>query len=518
MARVVIIGAGLTGLSAAYHLEKNGFFDYKIFEKEAQIGGLCKSVYQDGFTFDYTGHFLHLNDNYCLDLVKNISNPSNNISNKNLDNLNIKNISNPNSNQNNNINNKNLDNFNLISRKSFIYSHDKYTPYPYQTNLFGLPSNVIQECICGFVERDKFKLKNTKKNSESKNFFLKNSYYQWVLRNFGPGFGKHFFFPYQQKIFSYDVRKLSNSWTGRFVPKTSLQSLILGSLEEKNDSIGYNSKFFYPKQGGIFFLIKQFSNQLINPINTNFCTKEIDIKNKTIIFENGHIEKFDILINTSPLDNFITSFKDFGPLQNLKNAGSKLLCNSVINFNLGVFSQKNYDRHWIYYPEKIYPFYRIGFFHTYSEHMAPAGCSSMYGEFSYLKKSENFINEKLNYCLKESKNILEIKDQEILTQKILHLKHAYVIYDMWREKNISKIHKTLNQDNIYSIGRYGEWKYSSMQEAILDGKDVVDKIILHNYAGENVIENIGESNESKNKIFIYNNFTLTKNTDTTRLV
>ena len=64
MAKIVIAGAGLTGLSTAYHLEKNKFDDFEIYEKENEVGGLCRSVKQDGFTFDYTGHLLHINDIY----------------------------------------------------------------------------------------------------------------------------------------------------------------------------------------------------------------------------------------------------------------------------------------------------------------------------------------------------------------------------------------------------------------------------------------------------------------------
>lgn len=62
MAEVVIIGAGLTGISTAYHFEHYGFDDYILFEKESMPGGLCRSIMQDGFTFDYTGHLLHINN------------------------------------------------------------------------------------------------------------------------------------------------------------------------------------------------------------------------------------------------------------------------------------------------------------------------------------------------------------------------------------------------------------------------------------------------------------------------
>jgi len=431
MAKIVIIGAGLTGLSTAYHLEQNGFYDYKLFEKESHIGGLCKSIYQDGFTFDYTGHLLHINNTYFHDLIKKIVG---------------------------------FEHLNEISRKSFIYSHNTYTPYPYQINLYGLPTEVIADCIEGFVKR-------------ASSGFGK-SYYQWVLKHFGAGFGKHFFFPYQQKIFSYDARKLSNSWTGRFVPKTSLRKIISGSIGQKNETVGYNKQFFYPHTGGIYSWVKQLAKAILNPIEKNFAVKTVDLQNKTVIFENGHTESYEILISTMPLDILLQSLKE-KPTLSLQRASKKLLCNSVVNFNLGLFTQNISEKHWIYYPEKQFPFYRMGFYHNFSAHMAPQKCSSLYGEFSYLKKSKPFVKQKLQAALQAAKNILHIKNQDILTEKIIHISHAYVIYDFWRDKNIHKIHKRLHEQAIYSIGRYGQWKYSSMQEAILEGKSIAEKLTSH---------------------------------------
>jgi len=433
MAKIVIIGAGLTGLSAAYHLEQQGFYDYKLFEKENVIGGLCKSVYQDGFTFDFTGHLLHISDPYFQGLIKQIVG---------------------------------VENLNKIIRKSFIYSHEVYTPYPYQINLHGLPIEVITDCIQGFVTIAKSRKKPKK-------------YYQWVLQNFGTGFWKHFFFPYQRKLFDYDARKLSASWTSRFVPKTSLKQIIEGAIKPNNTSqVGYNASFFYPKQGGIFYWVNKLAKQLKNKIHTNFYVKTVDLKNKLIIFENGDFERFDTLISTIPLDILLKSIKEKPHIQ-LKQAAKKLLCNSVVNFNLGVFKQDISDKHWIYFPQKNVPFYRLGFYHNFSTAMAPKGCSCVYGEFSHVKKSKKFVSAKLKSSLKSAKDLLRISDTDILTEKIINIPHAYVIYDFWREKNIKSIHKRLHENKIHSIGRYGEWKYSSMQEAILDGKNMADKLMLH---------------------------------------
>ena len=436
MPKVVILGAGLTGLSAAYHLEKYNFFDYQIFEKDNSVGGLCRSITQDNFTFDYTGHLLHLNNNYFAKLIYNL-----------LD----------------------KDKFNYINRKSFIYSHNIYTKYPYQVNLFGLPKDVIVDNIKDYINRPSI---NNPKN-----------FYDWALTNFGSSITKNFFEPYQNKIFAYNIKKITASWTSRFVPKTSLTQMLSGAInniDNNSQNIGYNSQFIYPKSGGIFSWVKALSEQIKSPINKNHKAINIDLKNKIIKFENSKEVKFKHLITTMPLDSLLNNITEPSNL-NLKKVSSNLLCNSVINFNLGTNIKDLSNKHWIYFPEPKYKFYRIGFPHNFTKLSAPENCSSLYGEFAYLKN--NKINTKakllkdLDISLKQTKELLNIKDHNILTQKIIPISHAYVIFDKWRENNLDKILDLLKNNNIHSCGRYGAWKYASMQEAILDGKDISEKII-----------------------------------------
>lgn len=435
MAEVVILGAGPTGLSAAYHLEQNGFSNYKLFEKEQNTGGLCRSVTQDGFTFDYTGHLLHTSDLYFKNFIESLG----------------------------------LDNFNVINRKSFVYSQNIYTRYPYQINLYGLPAQTIVDCIEGFVKRN---CKSKGARPAKPKFF-----YDWVLQNFGTGFGKHFFFPYQSKIFSYDIKKLSASWTGRFVPNTSLQELISGAIKDRpDDMIGYNAQFFYPKTGGIQFWVDKLAKKINNKICTNFSVESVDVVNKIVKFSNGHQEPFKFLITTIPLDYLLNNIKE--PANStLYKASPNLVCNSVINFNLGINRPNLTDKHWVYFPEKKYPHYRLGFPHNFSNKMAPDGCSSIYGEFSYINKSSNSIDTLLKKAIKSTQELFHINNSEIVTKKIIKIQHAYVIYNNWRDNNVLKILKQLEQNQIYSVGRYGQWKYSSMQEAVLDGKQIAESLI-----------------------------------------
>ena len=431
MAKIVIIGAGPTGLSAAYHLEKKGFHDYQLFEKEQVVGGLCRSVYQDGFTFDLTGHLLHVGDPYFKSFIDDVVG---------------------------------FNNLLTVQRRSFVYSHGRFTRYPFQINLFGLPEEVIAECIEGYVLRPK-----SRKTPKT--------FHDWVMAQFGKGFAKHFFLPYQSKIFAHDTHKLTASWTGRFVPSTSLRQIIRGAISDVQETVGYNAQFFYPKNDGTAFWVNKLGARLRTPVNHECVLTSVDVRNRTVTFSNGYTESYEKLITTIPLDTLLRILKEPSSSY-LRTAADKLLCNKVINFNLGISRPNVSDKHWIYYPEKQFPFYRMGFYHNFAPSTAPEGCSSLYGEFSHINASKQTVSRMLSKSLKEAKRLFNIADHEIATKAVIPISHAYVIYDEWREKNLHKIHARLAEYGIYSIGRYGEWKYSSMQEAVLDGKKIADKLVI----------------------------------------
>ena len=66
--RIIILGAGLAGLSTAWHLQRRGL-DCQVYEKEPEVGGLCRSKNIGGFTFDFDGHLLHFKHNYTFNLI-----------------------------------------------------------------------------------------------------------------------------------------------------------------------------------------------------------------------------------------------------------------------------------------------------------------------------------------------------------------------------------------------------------------------------------------------------------------
>jgi protoporphyrinogen oxidase len=423
MARIVIIGAGLTGLSVAYHLEQQGCSDYAIFEKEATIGGLCRSIRSDGFTFDFTGHFFHCTNKTMMQKLHRIMQTSHMISH---------------------------------IRRSYVYSKGTYTPYPYQTNLHGLPVQTIVDCINGYVQR--------KKSYKNGNFDA------WVNHHFGAGFAQHFFFPYQEKIFDFPVSKLRTGWV-QGVPQTNLEDILHGALQERDvHSIGYNANFWYPQHGGIDHLVNALAATLKNHIATNCSVVHIDRQKKTVAFSNGHIEPYEYLVSTMPLNHMLQ-------LSGIHSHAKKLLCNSVINVNLGIKQDQICNKHWVYFPEKNYTFFRIGLPHSLGS-MAPEGYSSVSIEIATLEQlTQAKINTFKKAAIQQACSIFKIKKLDIITEQTLILPHAYVIYDRWREKHLADLLNMLAQDSLYSIGRYGAWKYSSMHDAITDGQTMAAQLL-----------------------------------------
>jgi len=210
-------------------------------------------------------------------------------------------------------------------------------------------------------------------------------------------------------------------------------------------------------------------------LNLNCEVRRVHLKEK--IAEIGGLGevRYKRLVNTLPLPAFLDIA---APLpQAARRARAKLKWNTVYNLNLGVSGRVS-DKHWIYFPEGRFPFYRVGFPSNFSAHAAPPGASSMYVEVSRrpeervdMVRLESGIMAGLRACglLKPS--------NKILTKKWIVIPCAYVIYDFERTPAVNAIFSFLKSAGVESIGRYGAWKYSFMEETILDGKRCAERLL-----------------------------------------
>lgn len=413
----IVIGAGISGLSFGYFSKK----PFIIFEKEHTVGGLCKSIKDNGFTFDYSGHFIHIKDKKIKYLIEKLIG----------------------------------ENLLTVKRNSVILFDKKIIPFPFQANLYYLTEQQKQKCIKGI------------KNRKSIKIYDEMPFIDWAKAMFGDGITEYFMKPYNQKLWNYNLKKLTAAWTAPFVPKPTQKSIINSAYKKNDQKYGYNSVFYYPLKNGCQAMIDGFYKRLKSNIITSSKVESIDLKNKKV-FAGGKYYFYDNIISTQPLKELLLSIKDLP--KNISKFIKNLEYTSTRCINLGIKYKKNLpkmikDVNWIYIPEKKYPFYRVGIYSNVTKNLAPKSCYSLYIEMSDTKNCDNIIP-----LLKEI-GIMNA-DDEVISLNVIDMKYAYVIFNKERKKVLDMIFKFLKDNNIYCIGRYGSWEYSFIEKNIIDGKNL----------------------------------------------
>jgi len=429
---IAIIGAGMAGMGAAHFLQsKLGQrpIAIDIFERETRPGGICKTERSGKFLFDYTGHLIHFKDAGFRDLVSGLLH----------------------------------DEFNTIARSAWIYSNNVFTRYPFQANLYGLPPDVIVECIYEYSKEYFNKDKREIKNFED-----------WILAHFGSGIARYFMMPYNQKLYKKHPRDLAPDCAGRFVPDSDLKLLLKGAITDAEPGLGYNATFLYPRTGGIETLSSALAHGL-GGLHLNDPVVSVNPETKTIVTRNGKAVSYDALVSTQPVTRLIASIH--GVPETVVRASERLTHVSVFNLNLGIKGMDG-SRHWLYVPETKFPFYRIGFYHNFSRDLVPPGHGSLYIEVSYDPKTgidssattEKIISDIL------AMGIIPGRDA-IVERKVIDVPFGYAIHDHERERSLKVINEYLHAQHIFSVGRFGSWGYTSMEDSFLQGRGAAEQIL-----------------------------------------
>ena len=421
-APIQILGAGLTGLSAAHHLGQG----YELHERLGHAGGHVITIEQNGFRFDRTGHLLHLRDKEIRAWMTQLLG----------------------------------DRFVNVHRKSRVWSQGVYTRYPYQANTFGLPPEIAYECVSGYLEA----LKKVASAPEPRTFE------EFCLVHFGEGFSKHFMIPYNARLWGTHPRDMTAGWCARFVPQPKLEDVIAGAVGLNDRELGYNAEFLYPRTG-IGELTTALAATTPQPIQYNHAPLSVDWKNKRLRFADG-AKPYRALLSTAPLDALIELLVD-APAE-VQAAGGKLRCNPLYYLDVALDRPCGVDLHWVYVPEEKYPFYRVGCYSAFSAELAPPGKACLYVELASREPPD------MSVLLPEvAKGLIEMsiiaKPSDILFAEPRRIDHAYVVYDHDYYEALAVIQPFLEKHEIISAGRYGGWNYSSMEDALMFGRDAAKR-------------------------------------------
>jgi protoporphyrinogen oxidase len=423
---ILILGGGLAGLSAAYHLRK---VPHLVLEAEEIPGGLCRTREVAGFSFDHTGHLLHLRDRRAIALVDELLPGA----------------------------------FRTIERRAFVRTRGATLPFPFQANLQGLPGGTVSKCVADFVESLGSPVPE---GAEA-------SFRDWSLSVFGRGISEAFLFPYNTKLFRREPADMTADWVSWSVPRPSLREVVRGALGLPNEGMGYNPTFRYPRTGGIGILPEAFARR-ISTLRCGARARLVDLDRRTVTLESGERIEWGRLVVTIALPSFLRMTGE----ESLVDAAGGLDWSAVACLNLGVDREGVGDgAHWIYFPDGDVPFYRVGFPTSFARGVAPLGTSSMYVEIALAR------NENRDLASLESSALDALRNEGILrpsdrlpVRNWTPIDPGYVIFDRRRLEVLARVVPDLEARGVHLAGRYGAWTYSYMERAMLDGLDVARRL------------------------------------------
>jgi len=438
--KIVIIGAGPTGLGAAYRLNELGYDNWVLYEKSDYVGGHASShVDAQGFVWDEGGHVIFSHYPYFDKLIDQMLGSEEN----------------------------------QLVRESWIVSGESWVPYPLQNNLRYLPKPVQVECILGAAAAA------SGKSKEAANF------QDWILASFGEGIAKAFMFPYNSKVWTTPLENMSKSWIAERVAVTDLKRMLESVLLERDDvGWGPNSKFRFPLHGGTGEIYRRMADCFPGKIHRGKELVEVDCDRRRVSFADGTGDTYDTLISSAPIDLLVCALKPVD--EQLCQAASHLEHNNLLVLGIGLKKKIETGKCWIYFADVSMPCYRGTYFSHYSRFNVPGGDTERYSslmcEMSFRvgesPNPEHILDRVIAELIRIK--ILEESDRErIVSRYSRAVAYSYPIPTLGRDRALGILQPALMQQGIYSRGRFGAWRYEigNMDHSVMMGVEAVNHIV-----------------------------------------
>ena len=403
----VILGAGLAGLSASFHLKHKA----EIFEKSEHTGGHIFSYEENGFTWDEGPHVSFTKHQYVRDLF--------------------------------------AESCEILEYPVYPtnYYRGNWIDHPAQTNLYAVPEPLRTECLESFLQS-----RTTAKDASPKN------YKEWLNIAFGKRFSEVFPEVYTNKYWTTPAENLTTDWVGQRVYFPKIEDVSSGYKQKPEKIQHYVTQVRYPKKGGYF----SFANKLKKDARVNFKkeVKKIDLDSSLIFFTDGTSVKYTKLINTIPMPEFIG--KSTAPPY-IKSCAERLSCSTAFLINVVANHPPKVHNQWLYVYDADKYSTRISYTDLFSPQNGEPGKCGIQVEVYYSKyrpktESDQIIIKKVCDELIEM-GLVENSDSIVATSSRL-IEYANVIFDHERRSSLDSIYEYLSQ--------YGLQRESDDLEAMTD--------------------------------------------------
>jgi protoporphyrinogen oxidase len=433
---IVILGAGPTGLGAAYRLAELGHSDWAIFEREDHVGGLASSVVDDnGFIWDHGGHVMFSHYSYFDDLVEKMLRGD----------------------------------YDEHLREAWVWIHGRFVPYPFQNNIHRLPPDVFLECMMGIIEAQRGDVS-------------RENFAEYVGSVFGEGIAEHFMRPYNFKVWAHPLEMMGTSWQGDRVPTVDVRRILGNLLDDRDDvSWGPNNKFMFPLLG-TGLLYERIAESLPQPVQLNKCVTEIDIDRKVVTFADGSTTSYDKLVNTMPLTELLPLIPQCPAA--VSEALQGLHHTEGMFIGIGVADPCPSSKCWMYFPGDDSPFYRVTYLSNYSPKMTPGdGHFSLLAEVSAsqfkIENPDDVIDRTIEGMIACDLLTRDQAESRIVSRHLMRVPYSYPVPTLSRDRALAVIQPWLKERDIYSRGRFGAWRYEigNTDHSVMMGVELSDHLI-----------------------------------------
>jgi len=409
----LIVGAGITGLATAAFLGRQR--DYLILEGDQEIGGYCKTVTRDGFTWDYSGHFFHFKHPEIEAWLR-----------QRMPGQEIR----------------------TVNKRSFIAYAGRMIDFPFQKNIHQLPGDEFVECLHDLY------FARTGDGPPA----VESNFKEMLYARYGRGIAEKFLIPYNEKLYACDLATLDRDAMGRFFPHADLPSIIRNMRTPDNAS--YNATFTYPRGGAIQYVNALASEVPPERIALGEALVEIDLAGKTARTTKRRIH-FDRLISSAPFPHLMR-------MTGLDHDRGAFTWNKVLVLNLGFDRKGARDVHWVYYPDRARSFYRIGYYDNIFE----SDRLSLYVELGLASDAAVDVDAARQRVLGDLRAAGVITDHQLVAHHAVVMNPAYVHITRDSMAEVARLRRVLAGHGVYSIGRYGAWTYCSIEDNIVEAREL----------------------------------------------
>ncbi|TVQ63981.1 MAG: amine oxidase [Phycisphaerales bacterium] len=450
--RVLVLGAGPTGLGAGSRLLELGHTNFTVVDRHAYAGGLAHSFVKDGFTWDVGGHVMFSHYDYYDRLFERLMGG----------------------------------NYTMNDRESWVRVGDRWVPYPFQNNIRYLPKDLAYECISGLLRAQAGLTKDQilERARAAPNFGA------FIDVVFGEGIVKHFMRPYNFKVWAHPPEMMNKEWIGERVAVLDAERALRNLVLEQDDfGWGPNNRFKYPLRGGTGAFYDAIAREIANHLVLNKNVRTIDVDAKLVTFEDGSTDTYDHLISAMPLDVLARDVLIGDVPQNIRTRAAQLMHSSGHMVGLGIRRPCPSTKSWMYFPDDNCPFYRVTYLSNYSPYMTPDQSGENATHYSLLCEVAESAHKPVDggrvvedvITGLENAGLLEPGERADIVSVWHHrAEYSYPTPSVERDAILADVLPWLESRDILSRGRFGLWKYevSNTDHTLMQGVEAVNRLLL----------------------------------------